>query len=346
MCGEYWAGWFDHWGEMRERLNDAVQIADLEWMLAQNVPVNVYMFHGGTNYGFWNGANSSAERPYQPTTTSYDYEAALDEAGRPTQKYYAFRDVIARVTGRAPIAVPPVPRTRGIAAFALDEIAPIASALRDPLQFRDAPHMEAAAQYYGYALYRTRVSGMAQAQLAFEEVRDYAVVAVDGTVVAHLDRRLGETHAELAFSRDGSILDILIENGGRINYGPELPFERKGLTKPVRLNGEILRGWEFFRLPPVDPQGLEFAKFRRSSPAFYRGFFEIDEPADTFLDVESLGKGCLWVNGRNAGRFWNIGPQRVLYVPAAWLRPGSNCVVAFDLFEHASPPNLRGRADR
>src|SRR5579872_3461847 len=132
LTGEYWAGWFDHWGEYREPLDRTVQEHDLEWMLARGASVNVYMFHGGTNFGFWNGANSDREHPYQTTTTSYDYEAALDEAGRPTPKYYAFRDVIERATKTAARPVPPSPRTIDVAEFELADAAPFSAVLREP----------------------------------------------------------------------------------------------------------------------------------------------------------------------------------------------------------------------
>jgi beta-galactosidase len=159
-----------------------------------------------------------------------------------------------------------------------------------------------------------------------------------------LDRRLGESRAPIRIGRARARLDILVENGGRINYGPDLPFERKGITRAVRLNGRELQGWDIYPLPLDDPREFAFAAGAASAPALYRGAFDVAEPADTFLDVADLGKGALWVNGRNAGRYWNIGPQRALYVPGVWLRAGANDVVALDLLPRASrgTPRMRG----
>lgn len=344
-CGEYWAGWFDHWGEPHHRLDAAQQARDLEWMLREGCSVNVYMFHGGTNFGFWNGANSSPEHPYQPDTTSYDYDAALDEAGRPTEKYVLFREVIARETGVAPPPVPPSPRTIAVPEFALAHACSLLGTNLGRAFESDLPQtMEALGQSFGYALYRKVLSGPLDAELEIDAVRDYAVVAVDGEVAATLDRRLGESRARLRSSSAHPRLDILLENGGRINYGPDLPFERKGITRSVRLDGRELRGWQIYSLPFDDVSGFTYEAGAHAAPALYRGRMSIDAPGDTFIDVSALGKGALWVNGRNAGRFWNIGPQTALYVPGVWLHSGENDVVALDLLprEARGTPVLRG----
>lgn len=346
FCGEYWAGWFDHWGEPHHRLDDAQQARDLDWMLSEGCSVNIYMFHGGTNFGFWNGANSSQSHPYEPTTTSYDYDAALDEAGRPTEKFRLFREVIASHTSVALPPVPPAPQTIDVPAFTLAEsCALFDSALGEPVLSESPQPMEALGQQFGYILYRTMLDGPAQGDLEIEELHDYAVIAIDGEVAGHADRRLGQSHMIIATHSARSRLDILVENGGRINYGPDLRFERKGITKAVRFNGRELRGWQIFPLPFDQLQTAAFAHKGGAGPAFHRGIMHVEEPRDTFLDVSALGKGALWVNGRNAGRFWNIGPQRSLYVPGVWLRTGNNEVTVFDLFEHDVPPRLAAVRD-
>jgi beta-galactosidase len=312
-------------------------------MLEHDCSVNIYMFHGGTSFGFWNGANSSDTQPYQPDTTSYDYDAALDEAGRTTQKYFAFRDVIARERGIVPRPVPEPPRTMEIAAFELTAFAPLDGLLANPV-LCDAPMpMETFGQSLGYVLYRTTLPDAGEGVLEFEWVRDYAVVSLDGAVAGHLDRRLGEAAISLAVPRPGMQLDVLVENGGRINYGPKLLDERKGIGA-VRWAGRELRGWQAFMLPLDDLRPLRFDEPSSRSPGFWRGMFEVDELADTFIDVRSLGKGALWINGRNAGRFWSVGPQGSLYVPGLWLRMGTNEAVAFDLFD--SQRSLCGRRDQ
>ncbi len=330
LCGEFWAGWFDHWGEPSVRRDDGAQARDLELMLRDGASVNVYMFHGGTNFGFSNGANASDGAPYQPTTTSYDYQAALDEAGRPTPKYFAFRDAIARATGANPPPVPAPPATIDVAEFALDECAPLHSALGDVIRSERPLPMERFGQSFGYALYRTALPRAGEGVLDAGEPRDFIVALVDGAVAGTLDRRLGERTLRLTVPRAGATLELLVENGGRINYGPKLSGETKGLLAPVAFDGEELTDWEIVPLPLDGRERPVFRSGTGLAPAFYRGRFEIARPADTFLDAGSLGKGALFVNGHCAGRYWSIGPQRSLYVPGTWLQR-SNEVVVFDV---------------
>ena len=94
MCSEFWHGWFDDWGGHHHVTPVTEAAGNLDEMLRAGASVNIYMFHGGTNFGLTNGANDKGT--YHPITTSYDYDAPLDEAGNPTAKYWAFRDVIAR----------------------------------------------------------------------------------------------------------------------------------------------------------------------------------------------------------------------------------------------------------
>lgn len=345
LCGEYWAGWFDHWGEPHHRLDDEQQVRDLEWMLREGCSVNIYMFHGGTNFGFWNGANSSQSHPYQPDTTSYDYDAALDEAGRPTPKFMRFRETIAAVTGAALPPVPPAPQAIEVPEFTLSQSCALLRADLGAGVTADRPRtMEELGQNFGYVLYRTTIAGPVDGDLEIDAVRDYALVAIDGEAVARLDRRLGESRARIRCANARVRLDILLENGGRINYGPDLPFERKGITNAVRLNGRELLGWEMYSLPLESVSAMPFESGSSAAPALWRGTMHVETPGDTFIDVSALGKGALWVNGRNAGRFWNIGPQHALYVPGVWLQAGANEIVALELLAQDSrgTPKLRG----
>lgn len=330
FCAEYWAGWFDHWGEPHETRDDDMQADDLAWLLREGHSVNIYMFHGGTNFGYWNGANTNDDLPYQPTTTSYDYLAALDEAGRPTPKYNLFRRTIERVTSVAPPPIPPAPRTIAVAPFLLSEAASLDAILVRPVRSPVPRTMESIGAAYGYALYRTKL-GPGDGLLQVEGLHDYAVISVDGRVVGSLDRRRNESVMALAVGAGGARLDILIENSGRINYGPHLSSDRKGITGEVRWGRMALRDWEIFALSGDDRSSLRYEQRRIDGPAFYRGWFEMETPADTFLDVRELGKGTLWVNGQHAGRFWRIGPQHSLYIPGSWMHAGRNEVVAFDL---------------
>jgi beta-galactosidase len=343
-CGEFWAGWFDRWGAPRDLIDEDVQVRDLEWMLQSGISANVYMFHGGTNFGFWNGTTGTPAQPYQPVTTSYDYQAALDEAGRPTAKYHRFRDAIARVRGAVPLPVPASPGLIAIAPFALHESVRLSAALGEPVTSPRPRSMEALGQAFGYVWYRTTLRGPRAAMLALETPCDYAVIAIDGRPIAHLDRRLNQTQTHVAIAGERALLDILVENGGRINYGPGLGHDRKGISGSVTWGHEELLEWQMYALPFDEPPSTGFAAGCSEAPAFYRGSFEIDAAGDTYLDVRELHKGSLWINGHNAGRFWDIGPQRALYVPGVWLRRGRNEAIALDLFGHDRAPALLSAA--
>jgi beta-galactosidase len=340
MNGEYWDGWFDHWGGQRHLPDPRQQAVDLTWMLAQGYSVSLYMFHGGTSFGWMNGANWDHEQ-FQPDVTSYDYGAPLDESGRPTAKYFALRDVIAKVTGIAPPAVPPTPTTQAIGPFALTESASLWDNLPAPVISHDLKTMEDLDQAYGYILYRTVLTADARGDLVIDGLHDYALIYVNGKLVGSLDRRLGPTRLALQTSRGphpaaGDRLDVLVENAGRINYSVELRKERKGITGSVTLNGTSLHDWKIYALPLTDPSSLEYGGTAcAAAPCFYRGSFNAaasgTAAADTFLDTAGWNKGFVWLNGRPLGRMWSIGPQRTLYVPGVWLKPRNNQVVVLDL---------------
>ncbi|MFN2449688.1 MAG: beta-galactosidase [Candidatus Baltobacteraceae bacterium] len=344
VCGEFWAGWFDHWGEKRAELDASVQAADLEWMLANGVSVNVYMFHGGTNFALWNGANAFDPHPYQPTVTSYDYQAAVGEAGETTPKYERFRGLIARHTGETLASPPPLPRRTAIAPFALHCAGPLEAALREPVRARLPLCMEQLGASRGFVLYRTQIALAQDGMLEFDP-RDYAIVRVNGTVRGHLERRLGERALRLDCGA-GATLDILVENMGRINYGPFFGNERKGLTSGVRFNGVDLQDWEMFVLGTDAPVLRGSFEAAAGGPAFYAGTFDVQTPGDVFFEMGSLRKGVLWVNGHCAGRYWNIGPQRDLYVPGGWLQPGRNEAIVLELFAVRGTVRLQGGTER
>ena len=344
FCGEYWAGWYDYWGEPRIPLDDAAQADELADMIAAKCSFNVYMLHGGTNFGFWNGANACDALPYRPTTTSYDYRAAIDEAGRTTPKYHRFRATIARATGVEPPALPDEPSIIALPEFRLEESASLWNLCQVHIETERPQTMENYGQSYGYILYRTEIRGPQVATLEFEDVRDYAVIFVDGVIAARLDRRLGQRNVEITCPNGRAQLDILVENGGRINYGGYFARDRKGIVGAVYYAQQPLRDWIIYPLPMNDLTALRFNAETFDVPAFQRGRFELDAPADSFLDISALRKGTLWVNGHHAGRFWDIGPQRSLYLPGVWLKRGPNEVIAFDLMPGVRPL-LRGLTD-
>jgi len=334
MCSEYYPGFFDHWGEPHHLTSTADAVADVGWLLARGYSVNLYLFHGGTNVGFWSGANATPETPYQPTTTSYDYDAPLDEGGMPTTKYHRLRDLIVRYTGPAPEPAPVPPRI-AIEPFTLDRCAPYTPLLGTAVRVERPRSMESFGQSFGSMLYRTSIRGPVNGTLSFGDVRDYAVVLLDGRPAGVLDRRTRERELALDVPDGTHALEVFVESTGRINYGKTFGQDRKGLVGPITLAGRELLGWDVFCLPMDDLAGLRFDAAPVRGPAFFRGRFSLNALGDTYLDVRMLGKGSLWVNGHNAGRFWDIGPQYALYVPAAWLRMGLNEVVAFDLIERS-----------
>ena len=341
LNSEYWDGWFDHWGE-KHQVTDAKQQADeLDWILGQGYSINLYMFHGGTNFGFMNGANWDNET-YEPDVTSYDYDCALSESGTLTPKYRAFRDVIAKHrTGVAIPDPPPLPVIE-IPEFELSGNASLWANLPNPVSVARPRNMECFGQSYGYILYRTRIKNTAAGDLVVPELRSYARVFVNGTEVGTLDRRKNQDRLPINAGA-GATLDILVEGTGRINFGPKLRSEHQGISGSVTLAGQELTGWQVFPLPMDDLTHLPFTRADTagiSGPAFYRGSFDLPGTDDTFLDTRGWGKGAVWINGHALGRFWNLGPQQTLYVPAPWLKKGANEVIVFTLGGHSV--RLRG----
>jgi len=333
MCGEFWDGWFDHWGERHHVTPAAASARGLEWMLARGISANLYMVHGGTSFGFMSGANFDSA--YQPDISSYDYDAPLDEAGRPTAKFHALREVIRKhLPAGAELPVPPAPLPMiEIPPFQLAESADLQPLLRDPVRSERPQTMEAVGQAYGFILYRTKLAQAARGRLVIAEARDYALVMQGSRRLGALDRRLKATSLEVELAA-GAPLDILVENMGRINFGPHMVDDRKGITERVTLAGKELTGWEIYRLPLTDLSALDFTPgHNKPAPAFHRGTFELEAVGDTFLDMRGWGKGYVWVNGHNLGRYWRIGPQRSLFLPAPWLKKGKNEAIVLDLEE-------------
>ena len=330
MTGEYWDGWFDHWGAPHTADTPDQQAKDLDWMLRQGYSVSLYMFHGGTSFGWMNGANSDGKN-YEPDVTSYDYNAPLDESGRPTPKYFRFRDIIAKDTGVKPPPVPAVPATMTLPAIQLAEGVSLWNSLPAAIHSERPLSMEAFDQAYGYILYRKQLSGPVEDELTFDTVHDYAQVYLDGKLVGTIDRRLGQYQLPLHITAAHARLDVLVENTGRVNFGPSLPAERAGLVGRVKLGQTVLTGWDIYPLPMLTPDQMAYSKQPCVGACFYRASFTVTNPKDTFLDTSRFTKGEVWLNGRALGRIWSVGPQKTLYVPASWLKSGTNEVVVFDL---------------
>ncbi|WP_030674754.1 glycoside hydrolase family 35 protein [Streptomyces cellulosae] len=335
MCAEFWIGWFDHWGGPHHRRSAETAAADLDRLLSAGASVNIYMFHGGTNFGFTNGANH--HHTYVPTITSYDYDAPLTESGDPGPKYHAFREVIAR---HAPVPDEPVPAPGPKlppTTVDLDHRAPLLPYLRTldgGTRTQDPVTMNELGVHTGHVLYRTTVPTAGDGLLHFGGgVGDRAQVFVDGASVGVLERERRDETLPVRVPHSGAVLEVLVENQGGVNYGPRIGAP-KGLLGPVTFQGAALDGWECRPVPLGDLGAVPFGPSGAATdsvPAFHRGTFEVDVPADTFLSLPGWTKGQAWVNGFHLGRYWNRGPQRTLYVPGPVLRPGANELVLLEL---------------
>ncbi len=336
MCGEFYTGWFDTWGALHHTTNIERFLADLEAMLAAGQSFSIYMAHGGTTFGLWPGA----DRPFKPDTSSYDYGAPINEAGRPTNNFFRIRGLIEKY--HPPGQEIPTPPNR-LPAIAFPEIeagerAPLCEHLPPGIVDTMPRTMENYDQGFGCINYRTAISEGPAATLAAESVHDFSLVFLDGTLVGTMDRRYRQFAVELPARTRPARLDILVEAMGRVNFGHEI-HDRKGIHAPVTLGGAELRGWQIFPLPLDEAmlRRLTFSRSRAEGPAFWRATVTLERCGDTFLDLRTWRKGVVWVNGRCLGRFWDIGPTQTAYVPGCWLNLGENEIVIFDLFGPERP---------
>jgi beta-galactosidase len=341
IVSEYWDGWFDHWGAPWLELNAQQQADEVEYILTHDSSISLYMFRGGTSFGFMNGANSGEDFEYEPDVTSYDYDAVLNEAGQPTAKYFLFRKAIAKATGVQPPPVTEAPKLEAVGEAKLDRSKSLWESLPKAVESEHPLSMEDLGQSFGYILYRTTLQQDVSGTLDLGVMHQYALVFVDGVLQGSVDRRMSQHSVELAGAKARSQLDVLVEGTGRINYGHKILGERVGLLTDVSAAGKPLTGWKIYTLPMSDVGKVKFGSDGCSGPCFYRGKLELDKPVDTYLDTRGLKKGELWVNGHNVGRFWSVGPQGSLYVPASWWKAGTNEVVVFDL-EAAPGRSVRG----
>jgi beta-galactosidase len=340
FVSEYWPGWFDHWGHPHETRPVAPQIADIDYILNRGSGINIYMFHGGTSFGFGAGSSYINDK-FLPDVTSYDYDAPLDESGRPTPKYFAYRKELAKFSPCGnESCLPPVPTvasTIAVPKIQLSEATPLWDNLPKPIASAQPAPMEIFGQDFGYILYRTMLPTAVHGNLVMKDVHDFATVSIGGKFVGALDRRKAAPDGSLPPIDVSTVgpaqLDILVANDGRVNVDHTMRTETKGITQSVVLDGHTLSGWQVYSLPmSSEPHPAEGkVGFETSKPVFLYGSFELTAVGDTFLDIHNLGKGVIWINGHNLGRFWSVGPQQTLYVPGPWLRKGSNEIVVFDM---------------
>lgn len=336
FCAEFWDGWFNHWGgvDMSRERSNADCVYQMEEILKINGSLNLYMFYGGYNYGFMSGANMNVkEKQYLPDTTSYDYGAPLDECGNITEKYMMMRECIARYAPVPREELPVASRIRNYGVYR----ATGSVSLYDSLDRIGRKHvseipccMEYFGQNYGYILYRTKIEGpRKEMPVILQEVRDRALVFADRKLLGTVDRN-HEQKILLAITEGEVQLDVLVENQGRINYGPFMK-DRKGVTEGILHGQQLLFGYEIYCLPMDDLGKLQFYKPEsHSEPAFYQFLIYIEECQDTYLDMKGWTKGFAVVNGFLLGRYWNIGPQKELYLPKELLKEGENEIIIFE----------------
>jgi beta-galactosidase len=284
-----------------------------------------------------NGANYYDTSFYQPEISSYDYDAPLDEAGNATEKFMVFRKVIERhlPAGQYLPDVAASKKTIALPTITFKQQAPIVNMLPRPKEALKPLTFEDLHQGYGYVLYRTRIKGGDSGVLSLKELRDYAIVFINGKRKGILSRMQKLDSLWVSIPRGEATLDILVENLGRINFGPDLLKNRKGITEKVLFNQKELTGWKMYSLPFDQIDSMKFAGTRVSTelPVLKRATFQLGTIGDTYLDMSAWGKGCVWVNGHHLGRYWEIGPQQTLYVPVEWLKKGTNVIEVLELIK-------------
>ncbi|BEG97944.1 beta-galactosidase [Bacteroides sedimenti] len=334
MVAEFYPGWLDHWAEPFQKVSTSSVVKQTEKYLKNGVSFNYYMVHGGTNFGFTSGANYNTEKNIQPDLTSYDYDAPISEAGWATTKYNAIRELMMKHVDYQVPAVPqqiPVIEIPNIKFGKTVNLFDLTSKM-EPVENDTPMTFEDLNQGHGYVLYRRHFNQPIKGELKIKGIRDYAIVYVNGKKVGELNRvfEKDSMNIDVPFN---STLDILVENLGRINYGSKITENLKGITTPVMINGiEITGNWEMFKLPMSEVPNLEqyASSYTAGQPVIYEAEFKVKNIGDTFLDMEQWGKGIVFVNGFNIGRYWKVGPQHTLYVPGCLLKKGKNKIVIFE----------------
>ena len=331
VCMEMWDGWFDAWGDDKHHTTSAEDYAKVVDDMLKRGSLNMYMFIGGTNFGFTSGANHYEK--FAPDVTSYDYDAVLSECGDITPKYHALRNVISKyVEGELP-EIPENREKRAYGKVTLDKSVGIFDCL-DRLSsgiFANVPKcMEKYGHGYGYIAYRTTLNRSYENKtLYFEGLGDRAQIYINRELVGVLYVNDKELKVNIS-AKAGDKLTVLCENMGRANFGPKM-MRKKGIDGRCLLDGKVHFNWEVYPLPMDNLDKLDFGCNEGNEPSrFYKGSFTVDKCADTFLYLDNFKKGFVTVNGFNLGRYWEIGPQRSLYVPASILKEGENEIIVFE----------------
>ncbi len=344
FSSETYPGWLTHWNEAWSRPKTSDLLKEVRFLMDNKLSFNLYVIHGGTNFGFTAGANSGG-KGYQPDVTSYDYDAPINEQGRPTDKYKKLQELISKYKSDIsymkeqprPLPVMEIPQ------IDMKVYSSVWNNLPEPIHSVQPKPFEYYNHYYGFTLYKTKLIGRKKGKLVITDLHDYAIVFVDGEYAGTINRAEGENSIELPKAKSKNpLLEIFVEAMGRINFGQQL-IDRKGITDRVTLNGMTLMNWEVYCLPMNTDfiNNLHPADDNSKRGLFFKGKFTLDDVADTYIDMSAYKKGVVWVNGHNLGRYWDVGPQHTLYCPAPWLKKGENEIVVFDLHMLKAKP-LKG----
>lgn len=339
MCMEYWDGWFNRWGEPIIKRDGQDLAREVKDMLEVG-SLNLYMFHGGTNFGFYNGCSARGPRDL-PQVTSYDYDALLTEAGEPTEKYYHVQKAIKEVCPDVWQANPRKKKLVNLGTYPIQNsvsLFAVKDQMMKPLETVYPLTMEEAGTGYGYMLYSLDLKNYHhENKLKIIEASDRLHIYVDGKLEAVQyqesvgEERMIQPSPEEAFFK----LDVLVENLGRVNYGFKLngPTQTKGIRGGIMQDIHFHQGYKQYALNLSEAQLRKIdysAEASPSQPSFYQTEFELTDVSDTFIDCSSYGKGVVIVNGINLGRYWNVGPIHSLYCPKEFLKQGKNEVVIFE----------------
>lgn len=354
MVAEFYPGWLAHWAEPHPHIDASVIARQTEIYLKNNVSFNYYMAHGGTNFGFTSGANYDKDHDIQPDLTSYDYDAPVSEAGWVTAKFDSIRNVIKKhVTYKVPEPPNPFPviEIPNITLSRVADVLQYAGSL-EPVKSNVPLTFEQLKQGHGYVLYSRHFNQPIRGRLEIPGLRDFAIVYLDGVRVGELNRYYKNYSLDIHIPFN-SKLEILVENMGRINYGAEIVHNTKGIISPVIINGfEIDGNWEIYKLPmnecpdmtnysPINVADAIDNGLLTGKPVVYEGIFQLNETGDTFIDMESWGKGIIFINGKNIGRYWSVGPQQTLFIPGVWLNKGANQIVIFEQINDGLKTDVR-----
>ena len=352
MCSEFWSGWFDKWGARHETRPAKDMVAGIDEMLSKGISFSLYMTHGGTSFGHWAGANSPG---FAPDVTSYDYDAPINEYGEPTEKYWLLRKTLQKYSDKKLPAVPgKAADIISIPKMTLQNAAPIYMGVDSIAESHDVQTFEEMNMGYGSMIYNTKLPEIADGSMLHINGHDYVQVFINGNYIGKIDRVKNERSLPLPATKKGDQLTMLVEGMGRINFGRAIK-DFKGLVDDVTLTADVdgdeltwnLKDWRMRRIADdyqtahrtiTTPRNdIALSDNTPSKIGYYRATFRLSKTGDTFLNMETWGKGQVYVNGHALGRFWSIGPQQTLYCPGCWLKKGENEIVVLDIVGPKQP---------